>query len=300
MGQHHHHHGHTHAHSHSGSRNILIAFTLNFVFSIVEFIGGYLTNSMAIYSDALHDMGDSMSLLFSYFAEKMSHKEADEKYTFGYRRFSILSAFINGLVLLFGSFIIIKESVERILNPQDVIPEGMLILAIVGVAVNSVAAYKMSKEDGLNPRMVMFHLIEDLLGWIAVFIVSIILMFWSWPILDSILSILISIIILRGVYKNLVEVSLILLQKFPDELELSKIKNEILDIYLVKDIHAIRGWSIDGESFYLRFHLKVDEKTQMKEVDEVKRNVKKILGKYKVKYSTIEFESFDCIDDEEC
>ena len=293
MGDHHHHHHH---HMGKDSKNILIAFLLNFSFAILELFGGYYTNSVAIISDALHDFGDSLALLFSFFAEKISKKAADDKFTFGYRRFSILSAFINGLILLGGSLFVIYEAVSRLLHPQEVKPEGMLGLAILGIIVNAYAAYRLSKNDGLNTKMVMYHLLEDLLGWIAVLIVSIILMFKPWYQLDSILSILISLLILRGVYKNLIKVSLIFLQRFPDELELATIKDKLLKLDLISDIHAIKGWSIDSETYYLRFHVRVPENTMIREIDHLKKEIKTILHEHKVKYSTIEFEAnhYEC------
>lgn len=285
---------HNHDHKIKGGKNILIAFYLNAGFSIIELIGGYLTNSVAIYSDALHDFGDSLALLFSYFAEKLSLKKADDEFTFGYGRFSILSAFINGLILLVGSSYVIYEAIKRIQSPEVVKPEGMILLAILGIIVNSIAAYRMSKNQGLNPQMVTYHLIEDLLGWIAVLIVSIILLFKPWYILDSVLSILISVVILRGVYKNMLKVGVIFLQKFPDQLELKKIKDQLLAFKLVVDIHAIRGWSIDDETYYLRFHVRVPEDTLISEIDKLKIDIKNILIEQNVKYSTIEFESVSC------
>ncbi|MAF77791.1 MAG: cation transporter [Halobacteriovoraceae bacterium] len=288
MGGHHHHHHH---HHHAEGKNILIAFFLNFTFALIEIVGGYFTNSVAIMSDAIHDLGDSMALLFSYFAEKLSVKEADDSYTFGYRRFSILSAFINGLILLGGSLFVLYEAIQRLFSPQAVEPKGMIALAILGIAVNGFAAYRLSKSQGINSKMVMFHLLEDLLGWVAVLLVSIILLFKPWYSLDAILSILISFLILKGVYKNLVKVIRIFLQKFPEDLSLTEIKNEIKSLPEVKDIHEIKGWSIDDQSYYLRFHLKVAPETQMKTVDEIKRQVKDILTRHHVEYSTIEFES---------
>lgn len=289
MGGHHHHHHHHH--HHAEGKNILIAFFLNFTFALIEIVGGYFTNSVAIMSDAIHDLGDSMALLFSYFAEKLSVKEADDSYTFGYRRFSILSAFINGLILLGGSLFVLYEAIQRLFSPQAVEPKGMIALAILGIAVNGFAAYRLSKSQGINSKMVMFHLLEDLLGWVAVLLVSIILLFKPWYSLDAILSILISFLILKGVYKNLVKVIRIFLQKFPEDLSLTEIKNEIKSLPEVKDIHEIKGWSIDDQSYYLRFHLKVAPETQMKTVDKIKRQVKDILTRHHVEYSTIEFES---------
>ena len=272
---------HNNSHHH-GSKNILVAFFLNAGFAVIELIGGYLTNSVAIYSDALHDFGDSLALLFSYFAEKLSHKDADKKFTFGYRRFSILSALINGMILLLGSIFVIYEASQRIMSPEKVSPEGMLGLAILGIAVNSFAAFRLSKDDGMNTKMVMFHLLEDLLGWVAVLIVSVILLFKPWYILDSILSILISLVILRGVYKNLIKVGLIFLQKFPDELEFEQLKKEIMDFDLVYDIHAVKGWSIDDSTYYLRFHVLVPEETKIGTVDSLKIKVKELEKKLSI------------------
>lgn len=280
--------GHDHSH---GSKNILVAFYLNATFAVVELIGGYLTNSVAIYSDALHDLGDSIALLFAYYSEKYSKKSPDSNFTFGYKRFSVLAALVNGLILLGGSVFVIYEAVFRLSNPEVVKPEGMLLLAVIGIVVNSIAAFRLSKDSGLNQKMVTYHLLEDILGWVAVFIVSIVLLFKPWFILDSILSILISLVILRGVYKNILKVLSILLQKFPDELEIDKIEKELNELTLIEDVHAFKGWSLDSESFYLRFHVSLPEITTMKEVDELKSTIKAVLKKYHVEYSSVEFES---------
>ena len=286
MSEHHHHH-----HHHGQEGNLWLAFFLNFFFAIIELVGGYFTNSVAIMSDALHDFGDSLALLFSVFAERLSHKDPDQKFTFGYKRFSVLSAFINGVILLTGSLFVIYESISRIFSPQEVLPEGMVGLAILGLAVNGFAAFRLSKNDGLNSKMVMYHLLEDILGWIAVLVVSVVLLFKPWFILDSILSILISLIILKGVYRTLKEVGLIFLQRFPDKLEFEKLKSEILSIEKISDVHAVKGWSLDDSHYYLRFHVELPGQTTLNEVDLIKIKIKSFLKKYKVEDSTIEFES---------
>ncbi|WP_127716967.1 cation diffusion facilitator family transporter [Halobacteriovorax sp. HLS] len=302
MKEHHHHshhdHNDHHHHHHNikGSKNILIAFALNFSFSIIEFIGGYLTNSMAIYADALHDLGDSSALLMAYFLEKFSKKSADEVYTYGYRRFSVLSALINAMILLIGSLFVIKESVERLLSPEPVNNEGMLYLAILGVIVNGIAAYRLSKDEGINQRMVMLHLLEDILGWVAVLIVSVVLFFKPWFILDSILSILISLLVLRGVYFGLKKVVSILMQAFPKGVNSQKVTQELLKIDGVLGIHYIQGWSMDEESHSLTFHVSVSEDMKVRELDEMKLKIKAKLYDLSVKNSVIEFEGrhHDC------
>jgi cobalt-zinc-cadmium efflux system protein len=286
-----------HHHHHKGS-NILIAFFLNAGFAVIELIGGYLTNSVAIFSDAIHDFGDSIALLIAYFGEKVSLKDPDVKYTYGYRRFSVLSAVLSGVILFLGSIFVIKEAIERLANPEPVHAPGMIGFAILGIAVNAFAAFKLSKESGLNQRMVMLHLFEDILGWVAVLIVSIILLFKPWFILDSVLSLMISLIILRGVYKQFKKIGAIILQKFPDDIEIEVLKNHIKSIKPVIDVHAIQGWTLDGEINTLNFHVSIPSSTTMEEADKIKKKIKEYLEKEGILYSSIEFESecYECQD----
>lgn len=274
-----------------GSKNLLMAFFLNISFAIIEIIGAYFTNSAAIFSDALHDFGDSLALLFSYFSEKYSQKDPDETYTFGYRRFSVLSALVNTIILTVGSVFIIIEGISRIKDPQVVQPEGMLVLAILGIIVNSIAVLRLKNEHSLNSQMVMYHLLEDVLGWIAILIVSIILFFKPWYFLDAVLSLLIAMVILRGVFKGFKKIMSVFLNRFPDDLAIEEIKKEIVSLELVQNVHAVKGWSIDSDHHYLRFHLQVPAETKIKDVDELRKTIKEMLLKHKVMISTIEFES---------
>jgi cobalt-zinc-cadmium efflux system protein len=289
----HHHHGHHHHHN-DNQKNILLAFFLNFGFSIVEFVGGYLTNSVAIYSDALHDLGDSVALLFAYFAEKMSQRKPDKKFTFGYRRFSVLAALVNGLILLVGSTFIISEAIQRFQSPEPIHAEGVILLALLGLAVNGFAAFRMSKNSGLNSRMLMFHLLEDILGWCAVLVVSTILLFKPWYILDSILSVIIALIIINGVVKNIFEVSKILMQAFPEKFNRESVLQDLLKFEHVLDIHFIQGWSVDESNYSLSLHVKVPSDMQMRDVDTLRSKMEAYLRDQHVIYSTIQFEGEDC------
>ena len=291
-----HHHDHIHGSSDRGSKEILLAFVLNFFFAFIELIGGLYTNSMAVLSDAIHDFGDSMALLMSFYFEKIGKRSADENYTFGYRRFSVLAAFLNAAILFFGSVFVLKEAFERLLDPEPIQPLGVLGLAILGIVVNGIAAYRLSKSEGLNQRMVMLHLMEDLMGWGATLIVSIVLIFKPWYILDSILSILITFIILRSVYNNLKKVSGIFLQRFPDELKVENLIKEIRALTQVKDVHYLQGWSVDEVSHALNFHVVVSGELKMWQVDELKLQIKALVEKYHVQFSSIEFEA----DKESC
>lgn len=276
------------------SNSILIAFALNAGFSVVEFIGGYYTNSVAITSDALHDLGDSLALLFSYFAEKFSLKRSDEKFTHGYRRFSLLAALINGMILLSGSIYVLVDSIQRLQHPEAVYAPGMIGLALLGILVNTVAALKLREETGLNSKMISLHLLEDVLSWVAVLVVSIILLFRPWYILDSILSILISLIILKGVYKNLMNIGLIFLQRFPDGLVIEEIRQAISQLPNVEDVHLIKGWSIDESKFNMSLHIRVGLATSIAELDALRRQIEDYLRLKDVLEVTIQFEGCDC------
>ncbi|MBD65757.1 MAG: hypothetical protein CME62_11155 [Halobacteriovoraceae bacterium] len=177
--------------------------------------------------------------------------------------------------------------------PEPVKADGMLLLAIAGIAFNSIAAYRLSKDEGMNSKMVMYHLFEDILGWVAVLVVSIILLFKPLYILDPILSLMISMLIIKGVYKNLKKIILILMQQFPENLDLAVIKKEISHLEGVQGSHAIKGWSIDDQNFYLRLHVSVSGEMKVFETDKIKQKIKHILKHHHVKYSTIEFEALD-------
>jgi len=291
---HSHHKSHGHAHHHDNKGNILLAFFLNAGFAIIELIGGYLTNSVAVYSDAIHDLGDSLSLLFSYFAEKIGRKNPDHKYTYGYRRLSVMAALINGLVLLGGSSYVVYEAILRIRNPEPVEASGMILLAVLGISVNGFAAYRLSLNSGLNSKMIFYHLLEDLLGWFAVFVVSIVLLFKPWYILDSILSILIAAIILRGVIVNMGNIVSILLQKFPEGLKREELIEEISKFQLVEGVHFVQGWSVDDSRFNLTLHIDVSPDTKIRELDILRNQIEDYLKTKNVIYTTIQFEGQKC------
>ena len=197
MGHNHHHHSHG-----SSTENIAVAFFLNLAFTIIEFIGGFYTNSLAIMSDALHDLGDSLSLGLSWYFQKKSTKRANKKYSYGYKRFSLLGAVINSIVLVIGSVFIIKEAIPRIINPENADAKGMMWLAVLGIIVNGAAVLKLKKGTSINERVVSLHLLEDVLGWVVVLLASIVMQFWDVPVLDPVLSIAIAGFVLFNVYIN--------------------------------------------------------------------------------------------------
>jgi cobalt-zinc-cadmium efflux system protein len=180
-----------------------LAFFLNVAFTIIEFIGGWLTNSTAIMADAVHDLGDSLSIGSAWLLNYLGKKVPNDEFTYGYRRLSLLGALLNSLVLLAGSVWILGESIPRLADPVMPMAEGMLALAVLGVTVNGYAAYKLSHGTTLNERVLNWHLLEDVLGWVAVLIVAVVLQFVEWPVLDPLLSIGFTLFILFNVVRNL-------------------------------------------------------------------------------------------------
>ena len=184
-------------------KKILLAFLLNLCFSMIEFIGGAITGSIAIISDSMHDFADALSIGISFVLEKLSHKKANEKYTFGYIRYSVLGSVIQSVILLCGSIIVIYNAVLRILNPVSLNYSGMIIIAIAGFLLNFIAAWFTSGGDSLNQKSINLHLIEDVLGWLIVLIGAIVMKFTDFIFLDSILSILLAVFIIINSLKNL-------------------------------------------------------------------------------------------------
>lgn len=223
----HSHHGHNHSHSHDSVKNIGAAFFLNLFFTIIELIGGLITNSIAIISDSLHDFGDCLSLALSWYFQKLSKKGSNKLYSYGYKRFSLLGAIINSIVLIVGSIYILTEAIPRIFEPQETNAKGMFLLAILGIMAHGIVFLRLRKGKSLNEKVVSLHILEDLLGWIAVLAGSILIYFTNITIFDPILSIGISAIVLFNVLRNIKQVLPIILQGTPRELEQGHIIEEI-------------------------------------------------------------------------
>ncbi len=280
---------HNHHHHHAG-KNIKIAFFLNLSFTVIELIGGVLTNSVAIMSDALHDLGDSIALGLAWFFEGYSHKKRTNVFSYGYQRFSLLGAFINAVILLVGSLFILTKAIPRLLSPEISDAYGMMWLAFFGILVNGFAVYKTSKGKTMNEKVISLHLLEDVLGWVAVLIVSVIMMFTDLPILDPILSILITLYILWGVIKNLKQTMFLFLQSTPENLEIKTIEKKINKIKDIKGFHDVHVWSLDGENNILSMHIILKDKTSIVNMIKIKTKLKTILQKIGIGHCTIEFE----------
>lgn len=289
---HHHHHS-----ENSSTENLRTAFFLNVFFTIIEFIGGFYTNSLAIMSDAIHDLGDSLSLGLAWYLQGFSSKKATKKYTYGYKRFSLLGAIINSVILLIGSIFIIKEAIPRIISPENSDAKGMMWFAILGIIVNGAAVLKLQKGTSINEKVVSLHLLEDVLGWVAVLIASIGMQFFNVPILDPILSIGIAFFILYNVFKNGKESIKIILQSIPDGISVDEIKTKLLENKEIKSIHDCHLWTMDGAYNVFTAHILLQNKMiSWDKKLEIKKEVRKILhDNFHLEHVTLEFEvSEDC------
>ena len=288
--------GHNHSHSNQSGNNLKVAFFLNLGFTIFEIFGGFYVNSVAIISDAVHDLGDSISLGISWYLHNKSKEESNQKFSFGYKRFSLLGALINSLVLIGGSVYVIYEAINRLIEPELSDANGMIIFAIIGVAVNGYAAWKLSGAKTLNEKVVSWHLLEDVLGWVAVLIVAIVLKFYQSPYLDPALSLFITAYILYNIVKRLKETMSLFLQGVPEDTSIAKIESDLIKIQNVASIHHTHVWSQEGEHHVFSTHLKLKNIDSLNELLKVKNEVKQRLKPYHFDHCTVETE----LDKENC
>lgn len=285
---HHHHHGHAH-HDHHGS-NLALAFWLNTAFAVIELIGGLLTNSVAILSDAVHDLGDSLALGSAWLFEKHSKKRRDEKYTYGYKRFSLVGALINAVVLLVGSIFILHEAIGRFFDPVQPDVDGMIYLAVLGVVVNGFAILRLRKGTSISEHVISLHFVEDVVGWIAVLIGSVVMKFTDAPFLDPALSVLISIYIIVNVFRHLKVTFRIILQGVPDSVSEQQVVNAINNFPEVESTHDVHLWTLDGNYNILTTHIVLHEPLDLVQTEQLKSRIKGQLRTEGVHHATIEFE----------
>lgn len=266
-------------------RNILIAFILNISFSIFELFGGILTGSIAILSDSIHDLGDALSIGLSYFFEKKSKKKANNKYTYGYIRYSVMGSLITTSILLTGSILVIYEAIKRIINPTPVNYDGMFFISIFGVVINFLAAYFTHEGDSLNQKAVNLHMLEDVLGWVVVLIGSILMHFTNITLIDSILSIGVSFFILYNASITLKKIIDLFLEKTPTNIDIEEIRKHLLKIDGVIDVHHIHIRSIDTFNNFATMHVVVKKYDK-----KIKDAIKEELNEHGISHSTIELE----------
>ncbi|WP_242928663.1 cation diffusion facilitator family transporter [Pontibacter vulgaris] len=286
---HSHHHGHTH--HHHGSSNIKVAFFLNLGFTLIEIFGGLWINSLAILSDALHDLGDSLALGLAWYFAHLSQRGRDQNFSYGYRRFSLLGAVINAVILLVGSGFVLAAVIPRLLQPEPVNATGMIGFALLGVLVNGAAALRLGKGSSLNERVAQLHLLEDVLGWVAVLAGGVILYFFDLPIIDPILSLLITCFVVYNVIRNLRLSLNILLQGIPSDLKLADVQKQVEKIPGIRSAHDLHLWTLDGTHHVLTLHAVVDALLPLQESEKLKQQVRDEMAKLEITHVTIELEA---------
>ena len=271
-------------------------------FSFFELIGGFLTGSVAIISDSVHDIGDAASIGISYLLEKKSKKEPDNKFTYGYSRYSVIGSIITTLILLIGSVAVIFNAISKIINPNEIHYTGMIIFAVIGVLVNLVAAIITREGDSLNQRAVSLHMLEDVLGWVVVLIGAIVMKNTDFALLDPIMSICVALFIFVCAYKNLKNALGVFLEKAPDNINIEKLKKHITKIDGVIDLHHIHIWSIDGENAYATMHVVFNGESH-----KIKEKVREELREHGIAHATLELETegehcdeMNCAPPEQC
>lgn len=267
-------------------KNILIAFLLNLTFSVFEFAGGIFTNSVAIISDSIHDIGDAASIGISYFLEKKSKKQPDSTHTYGYLRYSVIGSVITTLILLIGSVLVVVNAINRILNPQEINYNGMIIFAVVGVVVNFLAAYFTRDGHSLNQKSVNLHMLEDVLGWAVVLIGAVVMKFTDFALIDPILSIGVAVYIFIHAFTHLKEALNLFLEKTPDDISVEEITHHISEIEGVLGVHHIHIWSMDGNQNYATMHIVTNGDCLT-----IKKAVKEELKEHGIIHATLELEN---------
>jgi cobalt-zinc-cadmium efflux system protein len=272
-------------------KRVRFAAFLNIAFTVLELVGGFWTNSLAILSDALHDFGDSVALLVSWLFERGAKRLPDTSRTFGYQRLSLFSALFSASILIGGSIIIIFLAIPRFFNPETVNAFGMVGIAVIGIIFNGAGFFLLKKGESLNEKVLSWHLLEDVLGWVGILVGGVIIYFWKFYLLDPILTVALTAFILYNVTKNLREAINILLEGVPKHINLEAVKKDLMAIKGVIGIHDIHIWSLEGETDIFTAHVVLDDETLKKQPEPTKQTIKETLMKHHIEHSTIEIES---------
>ena len=284
---------HDHHHGHADSSNVGFAFFLNLGFTIVEIIGGFFTNSFAILADAIHDLGDTLSLGLAWYFQRLSKRGRTSQFTYGYRRFNTLGAIVTGVVLVGGSVFILTEAIPKLWEPNEVDASGMIWLAILGVVVNGAAVFKLrAGGDSLNEQVLTWHLLEDVLGWVAVLIGATVMYFYDLPWIDPALSIAIAAFVLFNVVKRLWAAGKIILMAAPEGVEHDQVLEAINALDGVTDAHHLHLWTLDGEYFLGSVHLVLPDEATVAAAEDTKGRVRRLThDDFGIEHMTIETET---------
>ena len=278
----------THHHHKKAGENLAFVFFMNLTFNIIVIVGGLATNSMAILADCIHDMSDTISIALAWALEKVAQKDSTDRYSYGYQRFSILGAVIISVFVIIMAFVILSEAIPRLFAPEGVDAGGMLLVAVVGIIFKSISVHRLHEGETFNEKAILFHQLGDVFEWVAILVLSLVLMFWDGaPYLDPFVSIGIALWLIFNLGRNLYKSVEVLLQKTPDNFDVSEFKDSILAIEGVNEIGDFHIWSLDGIDSVMTLKVDVDFG---KNVEEIKKEIYAVSGRYHVVDITIELD----------
>lgn len=288
--------GHDHDHTHGANKKVLlISFILIASYMIVEAIGGYLTNSLALLADAGHMLSDAISLAVALLAFKLGEKLASRSKTYGYKRFEILAALFNGVTLIIIALFIFYEAIQRFANPPEVATTGMLIVSSIGLAVNILVAWIMMRggdiEENLNMRGAYLHVIGDMLGSVGAIAAALLIMFFGWGWADPLASVIVAALVLRGGYFVAKSGLHVLMEGTPQNVDMTDVIQTLKRTMGVKSIHDLHVWSITSGLNALSCHVVVDEKTSIAEGEKLLRLIEHDLEHKSIHHVTIQLET---------
>ena len=296
MGHNHGHHHHSHQHNLKG-KNLLIATALNLVITIVEIIGGLVSNSLALLSDAIHNLGDTIAVLLAYIANLISRKSADEKKTFGYKRVEILTALFNAVVLIVIIVFLFIEAYKRFQEPEPIKGLIMFIVATVGLIANLVAVLLLrgDSQHNLNIRAAYLHLLGDTISSVAVIIGSILIYFFEVYWIDPVITVLIGLYIIKEAYVVLKEAVDILMQGTPATINLQEVVNEIEKHNEISNVHHVHAWRLDDKQIHFECHIDLIMDLTLSKADDIRTEIETLLqNKFGISHVTIQFEYNFC------
>ncbi|WP_039075001.1 MULTISPECIES: cation diffusion facilitator family transporter [Bacillus] len=286
--------GHNHTHG-SNKKVLAISFALITGYMMIEAIGGFLTNSLALLSDAGHMLSDSISLLVALIAFTLAERDATHDKTFGYKRFEILAAMINGVALILIALYIIYEAIERLSNPPKVATTGMLIISIIGLVVNLLVAWIMlsggDTKNNLNIKGAFLHVVSDMLGSVGAILAAILIIFFGWGWADPLASVIVAILVLRSGYKVSKDSIHILMEGTPQNIDVTDIILTIEETEGIQGIHDLHIWSITSGLNALSCHAVVDDQLTITESEGILRKLEQKLDQKGITHVTIQMET---------
>jgi cobalt-zinc-cadmium efflux system protein len=294
-------HDHHHHHKDISGKNLLITSLLNLAITIVEIAGGLISNSLALLSDALHNLGDTSAVFIAYMAHLISRKGRTSKKTFGYKRIEILAALFNAIVLIVITSYLFVEAFRRIRHPEPIKGNVMFVVAVVGLLANilSVLLLKRDSKHNINVRAAYLHLLGDTISSVAVIAGAFFIYFFGWYWIDPLITFIVGLYILKETWVVLKQAVEILMQGTPEDLDLTEVKEALEDLPEIDNIHHVHAWNLNDNEIHFECHVDLNDDIRVSQTEKIKDKIHEILlNKFNITHVTIQYE-FNCCDNKE-